>query len=500
MKISKKIYEEWLAYVDSLQARETPVFEKPEDQKKRIRRLLNDYEAFVQYYFASITQGIPSAPFHLHAAKTIKKNKRLRAVFEWARGHAKSTHISLFIPLWLHAMGGQFETFVLVSKTHDDAKRLLGKIQAHLQNNNLYINDFGKQVALGDWTAGEFETANGTLFIAVGRGQSPRGLSSKQNRRPDFIIVDDIDDDELCRNPRRVKEALEWIDGALFGTMDMGRGRFVMAGNRIHKNSLLANIAARPGIVHTVVNALTPDGKPSWSAKYSLSEIEEVKKFVGTPIFEREYMNNPIEQGAVFKAEWLRFDQTPPLHSYESVVAYIDPSYKTHGDYKAVAIIGRHKGRFYLLDVYCRQSSLTELVLWLYDRAEALALAPVTYYMEANLLQDLLFEEFLREGERRRKFLPLLPDKRSKPNKVARIEATAPLFERGLVIYDKRLKQSPDMQEALDQLLAFQAGSRFHDDFPDAQEGAIWILQNTVGAEQLVQKIRIGKRNTTSYF
>ena len=92
---------------------------------------------------------------------------------------------------------------ILVSKSEDAADRLLGDLQAELQYNNLLIRDFGPQVVDGSWTDGEFKTKSGCLFISLGRGQTPRGIKDR-GLRPDYIIIDDIDDDELVRNPRRV--------------------------------------------------------------------------------------------------------------------------------------------------------------------------------------------------------------------------------------------------------------------------------------------------------
>ena len=78
----------------------------------------------------------------------------------------------------------------------------------------------------------------GAKFLAIGRGQSPRGLRDRE-ARPDYINIDDLDDDDLCKNERRVKEATEWVKEALFGALDAGRGRFIMVGNLISKNLCL---------------------------------------------------------------------------------------------------------------------------------------------------------------------------------------------------------------------------------------------------------------------
>ena len=74
--------------------------------------------------------------------------------------------------------------------------------------------------------------------------------------------------------------------------------------------------------------------------------------------------------------------------------------------------------------------------------------------------------------------IPVLGDKRKKPDKFARIEAMQPLFERGLVLFNAQEKDTQGFQVLENQLLGFQRGSRINDDAPDALEGAIWILSN----------------------
>jgi predicted phage terminase large subunit-like protein len=97
--------------------------------------------------------------------------------------------------------------------------------------------------------------------------------------------------------------------------------------------------------------------------------------------------------------------------------------------------------------------------------------------MEANFMQDIILDEFKREGESRGYQLPIIPDKRKKPDKFQRIEAISPLWERGFVFYNETKKDDPDTVVALEQTLAFQKGMSGHDDAPDADEGAIYLLQ-----------------------
>ena len=124
------------------------------------------------------------------------------------------------------------------------------------------------------------------------------------------------------------------------------------------------------------------------------------------------------------------------------------------------------------------------MVRWLYNLYESLPDdVVVSFFMEANFMQDIILDEFDAEGRIRGYQLPLMPDTRKKPEKIQRVEAISPLWERGKVFYNEALRESPDMQVGIDQTLSLERGSRAHDDAPDADEGAIWILQRNTRQE-----------------
>jgi Terminase-like family. len=128
---------------------------------------------------------------------------------------------------------------------------------------------------------------------------------------------------------------------------------------------------------------------------------------------------------------------------------------------------------------------VAEMVRWLYEFHESLPEDVVcSYYMEANFMQDTILDDFTREGDLRGYQLPVVPDKRKKPDKFARIEAVSPLWERGFVYYNENEQNDPDMMAGLEQTLAFEKGSRAHDDAPDADEGAIYKLQKQIRTER----------------
>ncbi len=486
---TKDALARWQALCQQIQSHTAVATQETDAQRlQRIAKARKDYAYFVQYYFPHYCtdkdtgKPIPCASFHLKAAKAILQNPRLLAVFQWPRGHAKSTHMGLFIPLWLHCQRQpDIHCLVLAGKSQDSAIQLLGDLQAELQYNKRYAHDFGQQYNAGAWTDGSFVTLDGTSFNAIGRGQSPRGLRERQYR-PDYIICDDIDDDELSRNPDRVRQATEWVREALMGTFGAEDGRFIMVGNLISKCSILANISQTPGATVSRINAINDKGQPSWPEYWTLERLQLKQQKMGYRSFQKEMMNNPITLGAVFKDQHIIYGKTLPLRQYRQLVCYTDPSWKAskNNDYKATVLAGiTPHGHYHILKAYADQTSVTNMIQWLYAIQDYIAGAvPVHHYMEANMLQQIIVDQVRQYGEQHGNIIPLKGDSRKKPDKFARIEALQPLFEQGLILLNEKEKDTPGMQTLVTQLLAFERGSRTHDDAPDALEGAVWLLNH----------------------
>ena len=489
-----KAQERWKQHCETVQAATAVNINETQAQRlARIRHLRTDYAAFVDYYFPHWTvnpetgKSTPCAPFHVSAANKILKDRNLKAAFQWHRGAAKSTNMDVFVPMWLMAQEHrEINVMVLVGKSEDNAKTLLGDIQAELQYNQRYIHDFGEQYNVGTWEEGEFVTRSEVAFFARGRGQSPRGLRYRSHR-PDYVVIDDLDDDELVESPARVTKLFDWVRSALFGTLDGGRGRFIMVGNLIAKNSVLAKWCDIKSVHVTKVNIYDSKGNISWASKWTPQEVKDIENVVGYRAFQKEYMNNPIIEGAIFRNEWIRWGKHPAWSKFSEIVLYIDPSFKgsIKNDYKAAKLWGKAGTTLYHLRAFVRQSSVAEMVRWCYDlyewtREQGIS---VRWYMEANFMQDTILDEFRREGELRGYQLPITGDKRKKPDKFQRVEAISPLWERGFVVYDETQRDDPDMLAGIDQTLAFEKGMRGHDDAPDADEGAIWVLQRDTRAK-----------------
>ena len=479
-KVSEQSMLRWKEFCQQLKSNTDVLIESSAEKAERIALLLKDYKLFFEYYFHEHATA-PTAPFHEDIAKAILKNKQIRAIVEAFRGSAKSTHCCIGIPFWL-MMRGELKYMVLVGQNEEKACKLIGDIQAHLENNSRIIYDFGEQMSLGDWADGEFTTKNGVTFTALGLGQSPRGLRKGANR-PDYIVLDDADSKRLSKNPKLVKEAREWVLRDLLGCFDVGNQRFVLCNNRISKTSILTLLAEEwqgsANFYHKIVNALTPHGESAWASKYTAEYWQEKQK-ESYRAFQAEYMNNPIEEGTVFQADWFRYEKMLSLKQYQALVCYCDPSFKDKNtnDYKAIVLLGMKDTEVHLLDCFVRQSTISDMVRYMYDCYEATKNdASVDFYMEANFVQDMLVRYFHEEGEKRGYQLRLRKDTRKKPDKFQRIENLSPLFESGKVVFNEKRRYSADFKKLEEQFLCFEKGSRTADDAPDAFEGGVFYLE-----------------------
>jgi hypothetical protein len=486
-KNALKRWEEHNAIVDS------GTFIDPGENKAqqldRIRRVRKNYAAFVEYYFPhwctdkNTGTVTPSAKFHIDAANKIKNTANLTAVFKWARGHAKSTHMDVFIPMWLMCQEKRdINVMVLVGKSQDNACTLLADIQSELQHNQRYINDFGEQYDFGHWLTGEFVTKSGVAFFARGRGQSPRGLRYR-DARPDYIVIDDLDDDELCLNEDRVKKLTKWVQEALFGCFGAQGGRFIMVGNLISQTSVLANIAAIAGTYVTQVDVRDRNGRPSWPALWSEERIRAKEMFMSHASFQKEYMNNPITEGTVFSE--MHYGKIPPLKRFKFLCCYGDPSpsnnTKKQNSTKAVWLIGFYEGKFYVINGRTDKATNAEFTEWFYDiNADVPTGVQVYNLIENNTLQDPFYQQV---------FIPLFmqhqggainigPDERKKPDKFSRVEGNLePLNRQGRLILNADKKDDPHFKRLEEQFLLLTPRLSAPADGPDCVEGGVWWLQ-----------------------
>ncbi len=459
--------------------------ESPVDKEKRIAELKKDYAKFFTYYLPHYCTNertkelTPPAKFHVKAAHQLASSNIIEIILNWFRGAAKSTHADIGFPLFLWVLG-ELRCMVLVGQNATKAKLLLSALKAEFQGNQRLKADFGDQVNFGNWGEGEFVLRDNTAFFSLGLGESPRGIRNRQNR-PDYIVCDDIDTKEMSKNPSRTKETADWVLEDLMGCYGTFAERFVLANNRIAKTTILGHLKTKlKNCIYSRVVAFTGNFKSSWPERFSSDYWRRKYNKSTKRAFHREYLDDIIEEGTIFQEKWIKYDKVPKLQEMDAIVTYCDPSWKDKksNDFKAIRMWGKKGKMLYLLKSFVRQCSIKLMVQWWYDLYDELPEdVVVEHKMEASFMQDTILDEFTEEGESRGYQLPITGDFRKKPDKEQRIEGMSPFYERGFAVWDERLKNDPDTEEGKEQLIAFEKGSNAPDDAPDADEGAINILQ-----------------------
>ena len=446
--------------------------------RARRHRLEKDPESWFRYYFEMYCSS-EAAEFHKAATHRILTHERWYEVRAWSRELAKSARSMMEI-CYL-ALTGRIRNVLLISNSLDNAKRLLLPFMANFEENLRIIQDYGQQKKLGEWETGEFTLRTGCSFRAIGAGQSPRGTRNK-NVRPDFILVDDIDTDEECRNSERIRNKWKWLEEALIPAMSVsGSYRILFNGNIIAMDCCIQRaiekareLKSKHGIGHVdIINIRDENGISVWPAKNSEEDIDLFLSLINTSAVQKEFFNNPVSEGNVFKN--IVYGKVPPLSKFRYLVIYGDPapgeSKKKQASFKSVCLLGKLKGTLYVDQYSYVQGKAT-----------------VYCYVENNKLQDPFFQQVLRKHLlrlRKKHGIPLniKPDEDRKTDKATRIEANLePLDREGNLIFNEQEKDSLDMKELTDQFKLFDLTLPYPADGPDCVEGGNRVIDMKAGS------------------
>lgn len=246
------------------------------------------------------------------------------------RGHAKSTAITL--AYGLSCLLFRERAFALVvSDTESQAVMFLGAIKQELQENvdiielfGLKKNEKGEVDFVKDTETDiivEFEDGHRFRIVAKGSEQKLRGLLWS-GKRPDLILCDDMENDELVMNQDRREKFSKWFYGALLPCRS-DRGVVRMVGTILHMDSLLENLMPKTYLKTTVEEELkiystqrsmwksvkykahNPDfSEILWPEKKSKEELQALRRDHTekgiSEVYSREYLNIPIDESTAY--------------------------------------------------------------------------------------------------------------------------------------------------------------------------------------------------------
>lgn len=354
-------------------------------------KLTSDVVAgFVGSVLASRFDGAAaSPPFHKECWDLCTSDHKYVAIAA-PRGHAKSTAITLGYGL-ATLLFRERKFLVIVSDTEAQAAGFLGMMKQELTENKELIDLFGIKLndkGDVDLSIKDSETSliiqfkekiNGIdkfRITAKGAEQKLRGMLW-DGTRPDIIICDDIENDELVMNSDRRKKFKNWFNGALVPSL-ADRGIIRMVGTILHSDSLLENYMPNPSDKFTYTTPLkqwTVRRKVWQAIKYrahdkdfkTLLWPEKKTAFQFKQLFEqavadgttdsysREYLNYPIDESISFfkRADFIprtEDDKKVKLNHYIAIDLAI--SQEESADYSAFVVAGVDENKIlHIVDV-----------------------------------------------------------------------------------------------------------------------------------------------------
>ncbi|PHN00605.1 hypothetical protein [Flavilitoribacter nigricans] len=457
-----------------------PAFETEEEKQKRVAKALDDYEFFATYYFSDYIAGNKLAKFQKQAARYMDRAKYCIYLLQWFREAGKSVHTEIFYPMWQYYRGN-LTGMITGSANEDLAMRLLFDIKVNFETNFKLIHDFGKRQSLGNWSMDNFITNDGIQFLPFGIKQSPRGTRFGPNR-PNYGVIDDLNDKKSLKNDAISQEQFEWVKEDFIGGLNTKRWTCAIPQNKFHKNTITAKFEENKEVefvkLHRV-NILNDDGESNFPEHITTEEAIAKNKAMGYFSSQRENFNNPLEEGKIFKRDYIKWGKRKAWTWYDAWVAYADPSYKNSdkSDYKAVILVAKKGPRYFVSRAMVAKATIADMFEYHYTLDEEVGdHALIRHWMEANFIQGMHFKALEPLQKKHGRRLRVSGDMRSKPDKFQRISSMEPLFENGMLEFDQTQQKDPGMTMLIDQLCAFEKGSSVNDDGPDALEGAIYKL------------------------
>ncbi len=301
------------------------------------------------------------------------------------RGHAKSTAITFGYGL-ATLLFRERKFMLVVSDTESQASSFLGMFRNELQENkdlidlfDLRLNEKGQvQFVKDSETDIIVEMNDGHRFrvLAKGSEQKLRGLIWNGSR-PDIILGDDMENDELVMNKDRREKFKKWFRNALLPSLS-DRGIVRIVGTVLHMDSLLESFMPNPSDRSTVTLGLKQYSryKKMWRAvKYrahneDFSELlwpekksaehfkqlqDEARNNGALDGYSQEYLNVPLDESTTFyrRADFLPIrpeEKDIPLNYYIAVDLAISESEKADYSVFVVAGVDQEK-RIHIKDV-----------------------------------------------------------------------------------------------------------------------------------------------------
>lgn len=276
------------------------------------------------------------------------------------RGGAKTTKGR--IQLSKRIAFGHTRTAFLLSRSQSHSLSSIEWLQRNVEYNRTWA-DFFRLRPGKKWAGDQIEIIHEGLgytirVIAGGITGQVRGFNF-EDYRPDYIVLDDIDDEETTGTFEQRQKTEHLVHGAVANSLtpasENPHSQMVFFQTPLHVEDQLMRCMRDPQWVTARFSVFDEAGQSRWPDRWSTAELQKMKEgYVARNLLHvwmREMECSLVSaETKAFRIAWLKYWTVLP----EEMVTYIavDPaaSDAKRADFQAVVVIGVHEKNVYLLD------------------------------------------------------------------------------------------------------------------------------------------------------
>lgn len=272
-----------------------------------LKQSTNAITGFVQGLLLSrYYKPVPVPRFHKEMWEICLSGKD-RIAFAAPRAHAKSTAITHALTLFLFLFRKK-KYGIIVSRTESQASQFLGDIKSELLFNEPLRDLFEVKRIIKDAVTDiivEMNDGHRFRIQALGAEQEVRGRKWN-NMRPDYIVCDDIETDELVESDDRREKFKNWFFKALVPILGTD-GTIVVVGTILHMDSVLMRLLNNEEWTSKLYKAhegFDDFSNILWPEQWPEEKLRKIRQnYINDGYSEgyaQEYLNDPISHGEAF--------------------------------------------------------------------------------------------------------------------------------------------------------------------------------------------------------
>lgn len=451
------------------------------------------------YYFPHHFRDI-SPSFHLKILKEAMNNRFLAIVAP--RESAKSTILGFLRP----AHGIAFKKFrhiILVQNTYSKAVGSLLSIKSEFKDNTKLKNDF--KITITKDSEGEtiFKHLDGFETRVLCKGAEQIGTIRGEKFgafRPDLIVIDDLESDEMVRNPEIRSNLQEAYDDAVEPAVDRKTGCINIIGTVLHDDCQIKKMVSKEyykkyrKLFYKArwENTKTGEIESLWKEKWTVEELNEMERD-NPRKFAKEYQGEPssglmakfdkedFRRWTISNNDYVLFDDRGNIIEKGSLMnckpaISCDLAWeeKRSSDFSVIMPGFLTPSSNLLVDRYVaekgmRPNKMEDIIFTMVERMEALTgKKPYVGFEKAKL--EKVVKWFLKKAMRDRNHPLIFKDIQWGTDKIERIIAKLePRYHQNMIFH------RDNMGDLEYQLLHFPTGK--HDDIIDCLQGLVQILE-----------------------